>query len=398
MSWHADVDQVFAERFHDGAPGCAVGVVQDGELAFAKGYGSANLEHDVAITPETVFDIASGSKQFTAATALLLADAGALALDASVCHYLTQLPRDPFVGVTVRHLIQHTGGIPDYLVLMSMSGRAWANDYPEDELIDLIGRQRSLDFTPGTGFSYSNSGYLLLAEVIRAASGMSLRDAAQNRLFGPAGLTRTFFHDDASEVVPGRATAYAPHPDGGFRVDMPTIDVVGDGGAFTTVVDLALWDRQFSECTLPGGPSFMERLTTPGTLADGSRISYAFGLVRDSYRGCERIQHGGAWGGYRAQFLRLPEHQFSVIVLANVSSAPVLDLAGSVADVVLGARLAPRTAAAGVSLDLEPHLGLYLDDRASCILEIGTDSDGTAFIEFAGARMTALPVDSATLE
>jgi CubicO group peptidase (beta-lactamase class C family) len=401
MDWQTtDIDAIVESFCSARAPGCAVGIVQNDELVFAKGYGTANLEHDVEITPDSVFDVGSVTKQFTAATVLLLADAGALSLDDAVRDYLPSLPQDPFGDVSIRHLIHHTSGIPDYLVLMAMSGRSWDNDYPEDELIDLIARQRELDFRPGSAFSYSNSGYLILAEIVRAASGQSLRTAAQEHIFGPAGMTDTFFHDDFAEVVPRRATGYTPILDGGWRIDAPTIDVVGDGGLFTTVRDLAKWQRQFSECTLAGGPGFIDRLTTPGTLTDGTNTTYAFGLFRDSYRGRERIQHGGSWGGYRAQVLRLPQDSMSVIVLANVSSPPVTDLANAVTDVVLGDRLSPVAPdlSTSVDFDVTPYLGNYVDDRASCVLEIASSEGGGPVIGFSGVLLPARPTSPSTLK
>lgn len=203
-----------------GGPGCAVGVAVDGELCFAQGYGLANLEQDAPITAETVFDIGSTSKQFTAAAVLMLATDGLLGLDDPIRRHLTTLPESPFGPITVRHLLHHTSGIPDYLGLVVQSGHGLENDYPEDQIVDLIARQEGLLFAPGTRFSYTSSGYFLLAEVVRAASGRSLREVCDHRIFKPLGMTRTFCHDDFTEVVRGRASAYGPTRDGaGYRID-----------------------------------------------------------------------------------------------------------------------------------------------------------------------------------
>ncbi|MCA1710599.1 MAG: beta-lactamase family protein [Actinobacteria bacterium] len=401
MAWDtADVDEVFADHDAEG-PGCALGIVQDGALVYAAGYGRASLEHPVGITPETVFDIGSTSKQFTAAAALILADERIFGLDEPICRYLPALPIDPFGRVTIRQLVHHTSGIPDYLSLMSMSGRPFSNDYEEDELIDLIAGQRGLDFLPGTAFSYSNSGYLLLAELVRVTTGTSLRTVAEERLFAPCGMTSTFFHDDFAEIVPRRASAYTPRAQG-LAIDVPLIDVLGDGAVYTTVRDLARWDEQFYTCTIPAGVDFTQRLAVTGSLADGTPLDYAFGLFVDSYRSLERVHHAGAWGGYRAQLARYPEVRTSIIVLANVATAPVSRYADAVADIVLADRLAAapaqRPAETGTprSTSFAGHAGTYVDGGHSFALRLDVEDAGVTLVLGAN-RLTLEPVEDCLL-
>jgi CubicO group peptidase (beta-lactamase class C family) len=364
------------------SPGCLVGVIRAGELREVACYGLAHLEHAVPITPTTVFDIGSTSKQFTAAAVHLAAEAGLLSLDDDVRGFLPVLPATPFSGITVRHLLHHTSGITDYLALLLLSGRTLDNDYAVDEIVALIAQQQGLDFAPGSMFSYSNSGYLLLGEVVRAASGLTLRAFARERLFGPLGMTSTFFRDDHSEVIPGRASAYGPRGDG-YACDVPLLDVVGDGAVHTTAADLARWDAEFYR---PG--SVATRLLEPGRLDDGTATGYASGLFVDEREGHRRIHHAGGWGGYRAQLLRYPDEQLSVVVLANFSHAPVTRLAELFAGRALGLddlvatpppspdTSAPDTSPPPPGSVNREHAGRYHSTELGCDVLVEADDSG----------------------
>lgn len=387
------LDDLFAEWDRPGSPGCAVAVYDGGEIAFAGGFGLADLERDVPITSRSVFDIGSTSKQFTAACVLLLAREGALSLDGDVKLHLPGLP-DLGGPVTVRHLVHHTSGWRDYLNLTILAGRSIDNDYEESEVMALLARQGALDFAPGTRHSYSNTGYFLLGEVMRAATGRSLREIAQERIFGPLGMDSTFFHDDRSELVPGRALAYAPSASG-FRHDVSIWDVVGDGAVFTSVEDLARWDRQFYECELAGGQDLISELTAPGRLVDGTELDYAFGLSIGAYRGARTISHGGSWGGYRAELLRFPELRTSVAVLANLASVDAGGLARRVADRVLDGRLQPPGAAEEPATgegSAEAFAGTYLDAERTLVILVDQAAGGTV-ARLAGQEFPLLPID-----
>jgi len=336
----------------------------------------ADLERPAPITQWSVFDIGSTSKQFTAACVLLLAREGTLGLDDDVRRHVPELPE---LGgpITVRQLVHHTSGIRDYLNLTLLAGRSLDNDWQEDEVLGLLARQRGLDFEPGTKHSYSNSGYFLLGEIVRRVSGRTLRQFAAERIFEPLGMTRTLFRDDYPELLPGRALAYTPAGDG-YRLDVGLWDVVGDGAVFTNVEDLARWDAQFYECTLPGGDGFIAELTTPGHLKDGTALDYAFGLTVGTYRGARVIQHGGSWGGYRAQLLRFPDLQTSIAVLANVATFDASGVAHQVADVLLEDRLDPAAApeipaSDGAPESLTELAGIYADAERTLILEVLAD-------------------------
>ena len=333
------IDSIFAAYNSTHSPGCALGVIRDGQFVFQRGYGMANLDHGIALTPASVFRIGSTSKQFTAAAVLLLAEEGKLSLDDDVRRFLPEL-KDHGRPVTIRQLLHHTSGVRDYLTLMMLAGKRDDDFYTDDEVVALLARQRELNFPPGQEYLYSNSGYFLLSQIVERASGKSLREYAQERIFRPLGMTHTHFHDDHTEIVRNRATGYAPAPEGGFRISATTLDMVGDGGVFTPVEDLLKWDRNFYEPKI-GGERFIEGLHARGVLTNGDTLAYAAGLVHGTYRGLRTVSHGGSFVGFRAQMMRFPEQRFTVICLCNVSAANPTRLARSVADIYLEDLLGP---------------------------------------------------------
>jgi len=373
------IDAFFAAYDHPGTPGCALGLIRNGEFVYRRGYGIANLEFDAPITPQSVFRIASTSKQFTATAIALLAEAGALSLDDPVSRFFPEFPQWAQT-VTVRHLVHHTSGIPGYLELAFLAGKSSDADYYTDEWVfDLLARQQHTLFPPGQRFAYSDSGYVLLAHIVRQASGQSLRDFAEARIFGPLGMQDTHFHDDHGQVVPRRASGYAPAGDG-YRISMTMLDIVGDGGVFTTIDDLLAWDRNFHENRLGrGGPELIRQLTAPGALSSGEPTDYAFGLVVGDFRGLATTSHSGAFVGFRAEMIRFPEQRFSVAVLCNRSDADAAHLARQVAAVYLADSLAPENrepappaGEAGYSLtaaDLAQYAGDYWEDAEAFAAE-----------------------------
>ena len=347
------VDGIFKAYDSRQAPGCALGVIRDGEFVYRRGYGMANLEHGIPLTPQSVLRIGSTSKQFTAAAVALLADAGVIGLDDPVRRYFPDFP-EWAEATTVRHLLHHSSGIRDYLQLAFLAGKGGdADHYTDDWVLQLLARQRETNFPPGEQHLYSNSGYLLMAHLVQRASGQSLRDYAAEHIFEPLGMNRSHFHDDHTEIVPGRATGYAPVGDG-FRISMTTLDMVGDGGVFTTIDELLLWDRNFYDNRLGGGPALIERLTTPGSLNNGETLDYAFGLGVENYRGLRMISHAGAFVGYRAEMIRFPEQRFSVAVLCNRADAAPDRLARAVAQHYLADVLDPEPASESGSESGEP--------------------------------------------
>lgn len=338
-STSAAIDHVFASMAHPGSPGCAVGVYENAEVVYDRGFGSADLINDVPITEATRFTVGSVSKQFTAASIALLVQAGRVSLSDDVRKYIPELQTYP-TPVTIADLVHHTSGVRDFWELVDLAGMRPDDGYTSADMLDLARRQKGLNFTPGSEYRYSNTGYLLLAEVVRRASGQSLRRFADSAIFKPLGMTNTLFLDDHNEIVPRRASAYQPSGSG-YRIDVWNNDIVGQGGLVTTIGDLQKWDENFYTARV-GGPGFIKLLQTTEPLTGGKPNNYAFGLVIDSYRGMHEVQHTGSTGGYRAAIFRYPDAHTTVSMLCNVSTANTTSLAHAMADVVLGSSLGTR--------------------------------------------------------
>jgi CubicO group peptidase (beta-lactamase class C family) len=339
------VDKVFAAYETPGSPGCSLGVVRDGAFVYSKGYGLASLELGVPLAPNSVFYMASVSKQFTAASIVLAAEQGFLSLDDDIHKYIPELPNygEP---ITLREMLHHTSGFRDFLGLVQLSGRDLSDVLPAAQMLDLIARQKALNFSPGTEYLYSNTNYFLLAEVIKRATHKPLSVFAEANIFRPLGMSHTRFYDDRSVVVPGRVPAYDPGSNGSFKVDWSTnFDNVGDGGLMSSVDDLLLWDKNFYDNRLGKG-TLLKELQTRGILKNGKQIDYALGLEISTYRGLPIVEHGGALFGYRTEILRFPEQRFSVICLCNLGSVNPGSLSRAVADLYLKSALAPAPAPA----------------------------------------------------
>jgi CubicO group peptidase (beta-lactamase class C family) len=322
-------------------------VIQDGRLAYARGYGLANLDWGIPLGPSSVFDIGSVSKQFTATAVALLEMDGVLSFDDDVRRWIPELP-DYGKTITLRHLLNHTSGVRDYLTLLSLAGFDFANVFDEEAGVRLIARQRALNFDPGSEYLYSNSGYLLLANVVRRASGKSLRDFLQARVFDPLGMAHTSIWDRNTEVVEERATGYS-RTARGWEIDHAwNFQMGGDGQVLTSIEDLARWDANFYDPRV-GGRALLDRLHTRGILVNGDTIAYALGLTLDRYRGLRRVQHGGAWAGFRAMLARFPEQRTSVVIECNRGDANPGAYANAVADAVLAGSFPPPETVAGAA-------------------------------------------------
>jgi CubicO group peptidase (beta-lactamase class C family) len=394
------VDSIFAEYDRTDSPGCALGVYRDGKIVYTRGYGMADLERRVAIAPHTVFDIGSTSKQFTAASILLLAQQGKLSLDDDVRRHVPELPVYS-APVTIRHLLHHTSGLRDYIGLMTLGGADIDDVTTEEEALTTIARQKELNFPPGTEHLYSNSGYFLLSVIVERASGMSLREFAREHIFAPLGMARTHYLGSYDDIVPDRALAYEPKQGGGLRTDISRWLQLGDGAVFTTVEELLLWDANFYDPKV-GGASMLTELQTTGTLADGKALTYALGLMVDEYRGHRTVSHGGAWGGYRAELLRFPEQHFSVATLCNLGTTNPSALSHRVADVYLADVLEPRreapagrTASSGdrvavPEIILRPIAGTYRNPTSRATRTLVLDG-GTLHLAIGGGRYELAP-------
>lgn len=331
----AVVDTLFEEWDREGSPGCALGVYHDDEMLYQQGYGEANLDYGVPIRPEeTRFYIASVSKQFTAAAIAILADQGELDLDDQVRDHVPDLP-DYGEPVTVGQLVHHTSGIRDYLSLMSIAGRSMEDVYTIDDFVDLITAQQELNFDPGEEHLYSNSGYVLMTRIVEEVSGQSLRAFTDEHIFEPLGMDHTHFHDDRHEIIPNRAWSYGRDDDEFELTYIGNFQGVGDGGLYTTIEDMLQWDRNLYNNQLEAAPNLNDYMHRPGVLVDGDTLDYAFGLSMDTYKGSETVGHGGSYMGFRAHYLRFPEHRYSVALQCNLGSINPSGLARDVAGIYL---------------------------------------------------------------
>ncbi|WP_077228798.1 serine hydrolase domain-containing protein [Sphingomonas hengshuiensis] len=329
---HQQVDAIFKT---DGkTPGCAVAISRAGSLDYARGYGLANLEHDIPITPQSIFLAASISKQFTAFSIGLLAQDGKLSLDDDIRKYVPEMP-DYGRPITIAQLIHHTDGLREQGQLLNLAGWRGEDMYTEEDILWALSRQRQLNFAPGSEIVYGNAAYTLLGLIVRRVSGQSLRAFAESRIFKPLGMTDSHFRDDRSEVVPRRASAYSPRADGGWSENVPNVNHYGSTGLLTTVVDLLKWQRNLLDGRV-GGAALAAWMRTSGTLNDGTDIGYGGGLTLGRYRGLHMVRHDGADAGYRAEAILFPDQQLAIIALCNGAAIDPTSLTRRVADVYLG--------------------------------------------------------------
>lgn len=376
----AKTDAIFAEWNHTDTPGCAVAVFKDGEIVYEHGFGMASLALSVPITPQTVFDIGSTSKQFTAACIGLLAQDGKLSLDDDIKKFLPEM-RPTETPITIRHLLNHTSGLRDYIEIMSLAGTREQDHTTCAEALAAITRQTTQNFAPGAQHLYSNTGYFLLAQIVERVSQKSFAEFARARIFDPLGMRHTQVLDDCTRIVQNRADSYEPG-EIGFSEHTSDWEQTGDGAVQTTVGDLQRWDENFYSGKV-GGAALRAMLTTRGALNDGTSIDYCAGLMVGKTRGLDTVRHGGAWVGFRAEMLRFPAQHFTVVCLCNLGSMNASGLADQVAAVWLESEMSAETTAP-TALDtrpavelaagsMKPYVGQYRHDAT--IVSIALDGE-----------------------
>lgn len=374
------VSRIFAPWNAHETPGCAVGVALGGSTVLSTAYGMADLEHTVPNRSATIFEAGSVSKQVTAGAIVLLALDGALSLDDDIRRYVPEVP-DYGQTITIRHLLNHTSGLRDWGSVAAISG--WGRGertHSHSHVLEILSRQSALNYPPGDAYSYTNSGYNLLAVIVDRVSGMPFAEFSRARIFEPLGMTDTQWRDDYRRLVPGRATAYARRDDG-FVIDRPIEHVHGNGGLLTTVGDLLRWDRALASGEV-GGAEFVRLMHEQGVLNDGTVISYASGIQIGSRRGVRQVSHTGATSGYRAFLGRYPDQDLTVAVLCNVGAVNPGGVGGAVVDVFLDRLGVPPASAAAPArhevrlstADLEHKAGVYRDVRTGESLRVVVDA------------------------
>jgi CubicO group peptidase (beta-lactamase class C family) len=373
----ARVHDVFARFDAAQSPGCAVGVSLDDKPTLTAAYGYADLEHDVRITPDTVFEAGSVSKQFTAMAVLILARDGKLSLDDNVRKYIPELPEYQ-APITIRHLLNHTSGLRDWGSLEAIAG--WPRTtraYTHDHVLEILSRQKALNYTPGAEYSYTNSGYNLAAILVTRVSWKPFAQFCKEQIFQPLGMTSTQWRDDFRRIVKNRAIAYEQRG-GTTRQLMPFEDVHGNGGLLTTVGDLLKWNANFATAKV-GGKDVVAQQQVQSKLNDGRTISYALGLFVEG----DEIAHSGTTAAYNAWLGRYPKQGISVAVLCNSSASNGTQLGRSVANVYLD-REAPKPPTRPAPPDtwqptpqlLAGYAGTYYNDEIETTLTVAVENGG----------------------
>ena len=315
-------------------------IIKDGMVVYRKGFGSAQLEYDIPITPSTVFHVASVSKQFTAMAITMLEAAGKLSADDDIRKYLPEMA-DFGKTITIRNLLHHTSGLRDQWELLILSGWRMDDVITQADIMDRLKRQRELNFAPGERYLYCNSGFTLLAEIVARVSGQPFTQWTQENIFKPLGMTSTHFHLDYQEIVKNRAYSYQGDPEKGFAQSVLNYANVGATSLFTTVEDMANWVRNFEDKRV-GGAAVMDRMLTKGVLTNGSEIPYGRGIVIDEYKGLKFIGHDGGDAGFRSNVMFFPGERFGVAIFSNLASFNPGAVSRQIADIYLASRLKPQ--------------------------------------------------------
>src|SRR5256714_4648405 len=353
----------FTKAYVAPAPGCAAAVSLNGELLFENAFGLADMEFNVPNTPQTIFESGSVAKQFTAAAIVMLQQEGKLSLEDPVRKYIPELP-DYGSPLTIRHLLNHTSGIRDWGTVMSLTGAGRGDRLISQDLaFDVITHQRALDFTPGSEYSYSNSGYNLLAIIVERVSKQKFAAFLEERLFKPLGMKNSSLRDDFQRIVPGRAQAYSRQGTGPWRLNMPFMNVYGNGGMLTTVGDWIKWNAMLDSKSL--GAPLVDALETRGVLNDGRKITYALGLEVGTYKGLKDVSHGGATAGYQTFLALYPDNKVSIAVMCNGTSPGAGGIAAGITDEIFGPYPeTPRPAPGTVSDDeLKKLVGIWRNEK-----------------------------------
>ena len=377
------VDDIFS-KWSSSTPGCAVGVAVGGKPMLLKAYGMADLERDVRNTPDTIFEAGSVSKQFTAMAVQLLANDGKLSINDPVRKYIPELP-DYGKPLTIRHMLSHTSGLRDWGSVESIAG--WprtTREYTHAHVLEIVSKQKSLNFEPGTNWSYSNTGFNLAAIIVSRVSGMPFAEFSKQRIFTPLGMAHTSWRDDHTRIIKGRAIAYSLD-NGEYHIEMPFENVYGNGGLLTTVGDLLIWNENFVNPKV-GNAKLISEMAAGGQFNDGKPLEYyGLGLFIEIYRGVPNVYHSGSTAGYRAHLNRFPDSRTSVAVLCNGSNGDASRSANRVSDVFLGDRLkpaptAPSAAAPPAALNpppssaqLEALTGSYWSEEAETMFVAAVD-------------------------
>jgi CubicO group peptidase (beta-lactamase class C family) len=353
------IDNLFSYWNTNGSPGCAIGIVRNDSLIYARGYGMANLEYGIPITPATIFHMASVSKQFTAYSIVLLAAQGKLQLDDDIHKYLPWFP-DLKEKISIRHLLNHTSGIRDQWQLLAIAGTRIDDVITQEQIIKVLSKQQALNFKPGDQYSYSNSGFTLLAEIVKSVSGKTLRKFTDSAIFKPLAMNDTHFHDDYTEIVKNRAYSYQRENVVHFSNSILSYSNAGATSLFTNINDLSKWVMNFYK-PMVGSPATIEQLVQKGKLNNGTELAYALGISSDKYKGWKQYSHSGGDAGFRTYISVFPDLKMGFIVFSNLGDINVYGKAYSIADLFIRDTAAAKTTPSIITID--SNKALVLDEN-----------------------------------
>jgi CubicO group peptidase (beta-lactamase class C family) len=338
------VDAIFAERENGEKPGCAVVVVKDGSVAYEKGYGMADLEHHVKITPQTAFDVASVAKQFTGLGVAMLIEQGKLKVTQDIRGIV---PRVPDFGrtITIDNLLHHTSGLRDWPEMLALSGVDWSSPISLDMIMEMVAHQRELDFLPGEEFQYSNTGYSLLAAAIAEVTGQPFPKWMSDNVFVPLGMAHTFVADNPTALITDRAESYTPTGNNGYSRAITQAAAQGSSSVFTTADDMGKWLANFDSARI-GGRSAIEMTWQGSRLRSGAEVKYGFGWFLAGYYGIPAVEHTGNWAGYVSDVIVVPKKRFATAVLCNSPDVSPHDVAIKLSSIYMADVPKPIRAAA----------------------------------------------------
>ena len=388
--FNKDIDNIFKKWNNPDSPGCAVVVVKDQKIIYKKGFGSANLEYKIPISPKTIFPVASVSKQFTAFAVALLIQEGKINIDDDIHKYLPQLPK--FKNkIKIKDLVYHTDGLRDQWDLLTFAGwNLYVDPATNNDVLKLIKMQRELNFTPGTEYLYGNTGYTLLAQIVEKVSGQKFPTYCEENIFKPLGMTNTFINDDYKEIVSNLAYSYKKKNNRGFVKSECNVSTYGADNLHTNVEDMVKWSNNFYSYKV-GGKKLFDLITEPGRLNNGQKLNYGFGLEIKEYNGINYIGHPGGEAGYNTMFITFPSKNLSIIIFANLGSINSSDLAFSLADIFLESSIKTNNRDSSLySSSKNPTLyknltGYYYSKKAGTDLKISTQNK-RLYVELMGKK------------
>ncbi len=321
-------------------PGCAIAIFEKGNIIFKKGYGYANLDYKVKITSNTVFDIASTAKQFTASCIVLLESQKKIKINDPIHKYLPELPQYKKGQIKIYDLLHHTSGLKDYSYYIAPLGKTDYDIISEEDSFNILTGLRELNFVPRTKYQYSNSNYLALAVIVRRITGMSIGEFAKKNIFEPLQMNDSFIYEDRTRVVKNRAIGYSKRNETYVQNHSFNFALGGDGQLYTSVEDFFKWHENYKSQTV-GGKKFTRKMTEKGILKNGDTIDYALGLKIREYRGLKTVLHLGSWAGSLSHYLSFHEEDFAVVIFSNNSDFEILPRPYQIAEMYLEKKMKP---------------------------------------------------------